>query len=75
MEKTFPIPKSYSLLIWIDFLSRVAVTEVLISQVDRGVKSPADISMDITKLVQKLNICPTPFKDGVKLTLAAEASL
>ncbi|WRX11353.1 RmlD-like substrate binding domain - like 1 [Theobroma cacao] len=42
------------------------------SSVDRGVMSPADISMDITKLVQTLNISPTPFKDGVKLTLAVE---
>ncbi|KAF2315336.1 hypothetical protein GH714_038865 [Hevea brasiliensis] len=39
------------------------------SSVDRGVASPADISMDISKLVQTLNILPTPFKDGVKLTL------
>ncbi|MBA0617330.1 hypothetical protein Godav_026788 [Gossypium davidsonii] len=51
------------------------IKPVSASSVDRGVKSPADISMDITKLVQKLNICPTPFKDGVKLTLAAEASM
>ncbi|MBA0802272.1 hypothetical protein Gohar_012588 [Gossypium harknessii] len=50
------------------------IKPVSASSVDRGVKSPADISMDITKLVQKLNICPTPFKDGVKLTLAAEAN-
>ncbi|KAJ7951106.1 Methionine adenosyltransferase 2 subunit beta like [Quillaja saponaria] len=41
--------------------------------VDRGVKSPSDISMDITKLVQTLNISPIPYKDGVKLTLDAEA--
>ncbi|OAY62334.1 methionine adenosyltransferase 2 subunit beta [Manihot esculenta] len=39
------------------------------SSVDRGVISPADISMDISKLVQTLNIVPTSFKDGVKLTL------
>lgn len=39
-------------------------------QVDRGVKSPADISMDISKLVKTLNISPTSFKDGVNLTLA-----
>ncbi|GMI98379.1 hypothetical protein like AT4G00560 [Hibiscus trionum] len=51
------------------------IKPVSASSVDRGVMSPADISMDITKLVQTLNISPTPFKDGVKLTLAAEASL
>lgn len=45
----------------------------IILQVDRGVKSPADISMNITNLVQTLNISPVSFKDGVKLTLAAEA--
>ena len=56
------------------FLCLVAVTEMLVSQVDRGVISPADISMDIAKLVQTLKISPTPFKDGVKLTLVAEAS-
>ena len=39
------------------------------SQVDRGVKSPADISMDIDKLVKTLNISPISFKEGVKLTL------
>lgn len=44
------------------------------SSVDRGVMSPADISMDITKLVQTLNIHPVTYKDGVKLTLAAEAT-
>jgi hypothetical protein len=45
----------------------------IIFQVDRGVKSPADISMDITRLVQTLNINPVSFKDGVKLTLTTEA--
>lgn len=43
------------------------------SSVNRGVKSPADISMDITKLVQTLNISPISFRDGVRLTLAPEA--
>lgn len=43
-------------------------------QVDRGVRSPADISMDITRLVQTLRISPTPFKEGVTLTLEAEGS-
>lgn len=41
-------------------------------QVDRGVKSPADISMDITKLVRTLGISPVSFRDGVRLTLATE---
>ncbi|CAK8560875.1 unnamed protein product [Lathyrus sativus] len=43
------------------------------SSVDRGVKSPADISMDITRLVQTLKINPVSFKDGVNLTLTTEA--
>ncbi|KAM7476388.1 hypothetical protein LguiB_023631 [Lonicera macranthoides] len=43
------------------------------SSVDRGVKSPADISMDVTKLIQTLNFSPTSFLDGVRLTLAAES--
>ncbi|XP_044501597.1 methionine adenosyltransferase 2 subunit beta [Mangifera indica] len=49
------------------------IKPVSASSVDRGVMSPADISMDITKLVQTLNICPVSFKDGVKLTLQEEA--
>lgn len=40
------------------------------SSVDRGVKSPADISMDITKLIQTLDFSPTRFQEGVRLTLA-----
>lgn len=43
------------------------------SQVDRGVVSPADISMDITKLIQTLKISPTCFKNGVRLTLESES--
>ncbi|XVF73249.1 hypothetical protein PTKIN_Ptkin12aG0186400 [Pterospermum kingtungense] len=50
------------------------IKPVSASSVDRGVMSPADISMDITKLVQTLNFSPTRYKDGVKLTLAAESS-
>jgi len=42
-------------------------------QVDRGVKSPADISMDISRLVQTLKIHPVSFKDGVRSTLETEA--
>ncbi|PKI45405.1 hypothetical protein CRG98_034210 [Punica granatum] len=47
------------------------IKQVSASSVDRGVKSPADISMDISKLVEMLNVSPTSFKDGVKLTLEA----
>ncbi|XP_027906882.1 methionine adenosyltransferase 2 subunit beta [Vigna unguiculata] len=43
------------------------------SSVDRGVKSPADISMDISRLVQTLKIHPVSFKDGVRSTFATEA--
>lgn len=53
----------------ISSMSLVVICVMLIFQVDRGVMSPADISMDISKLVQTLNIVPTSFKDGVKLTL------
>ncbi|KAL9142039.1 hypothetical protein ABFS82_14G142600 [Erythranthe guttata] len=44
------------------------------SSVDRGVKSPSDISMDIGKLIQATGISPTPYTEGVKLTLLAEGS-
>ncbi len=47
---------------------------LFIIQVDRGVASPPDISMDITKLTQMLGIKPISFQDGVRATLAAEAS-
>ncbi|XP_015901706.3 uncharacterized protein LOC107434732 [Ziziphus jujuba] len=49
------------------------IKSVSASSVDRGVKSPADISMDITKLVQTLGVSPISFKDGVTLTLKTEA--
>ncbi|KAI8545178.1 hypothetical protein RHMOL_Rhmol07G0021500 [Rhododendron molle] len=49
------------------------IKPVSAASVDRGVKSPADISMDISKLIQTLGISPISFKDGVRLTLAAEA--
>ncbi|KAK9093210.1 hypothetical protein Syun_028121 [Stephania yunnanensis] len=39
--------------------------------VNRGVKSPADISMDISRLIQVLDVTPTSFIDGVRLTLAS----
>ncbi|KAG5410515.1 hypothetical protein IGI04_006834 [Brassica rapa subsp. trilocularis] len=71
-----------------DRLSRVQMAEVVAqvrghdlslikhvsaSSVDRGVVSPADISMDITKLIQTLDISPSSFKDGVRLTLQSES--
>ncbi|KAJ0229943.1 RmlD-like substrate binding domain-containing protein [Hirschfeldia incana] len=71
-----------------DRLSRVQMAEVVAqvrghdlslikhvsaSSVDRGVVSPADISMDITRLIQTLDISPTSFKDGVRLTLQSES--
>ncbi|RWR91920.1 methionine adenosyltransferase 2 subunit beta [Cinnamomum micranthum f. kanehirae] len=45
------------------------IKPVSASSVNRGVNSPADISMDISKLVRLLGITPISFKDGVKLTL------
>ncbi|KAJ8900525.1 hypothetical protein K2173_025302 [Erythroxylum novogranatense] len=45
------------------------IKPVSASSVDRGVSSPADISMDISKLVRTLNVVPTSYKEGVKLTL------
>lgn len=45
------------------------IKPVSASLVDRGVKSPSDISMDITKLIDTLGISPVTFRDGVRLTL------
>ncbi|CAH9097014.1 unnamed protein product [Cuscuta europaea] len=53
----------------------VLIRSVSSSSVDRGVKSPSDISLDITKFIQTLGFSPTRFNDGVKLTLEAEDSL
>lgn len=50
------------------------IKPVSASSVDRGVKSPVDISMDITKLIQTLHISPTSFRAGVQLTLESQAS-
>ncbi|KAL6565927.1 hypothetical protein OROHE_004982 [Orobanche hederae] len=54
----------------------VGVIQILttqwISEVDRGVKSPSDISMDISKLIQTTGISPTRYTEGVRLTLEAE---
>lgn len=50
------------------------IKRVSASSMDRGVKSPADISMNISKLVQILDISPVSFTDGVRLTLAAEST-
>ncbi|CAH8361173.1 unnamed protein product [Eruca vesicaria subsp. sativa] len=49
------------------------IKHVSASSVDLGVVSPADISMDISKLIQTLEISPTSFKDGVRLTLQSES--
>ncbi|KAL5212269.1 hypothetical protein ABZP36_023116 [Zizania latifolia] len=54
--------------------SHSIIKSVSASSVDRGVASPPDISMDITKLTQMLGIKPVSFRDGVIATLAAEAS-
>ncbi|GFP85970.1 methionine adenosyltransferase 2 subunit beta [Phtheirospermum japonicum] len=48
------------------------IKPVSASSVDRGVKSPSDISMDITKLIQTTGISPTSYTEGVRLTLEAE---
>ncbi|KAI5564509.1 hypothetical protein POPTR_014G079700v4 [Populus trichocarpa] len=45
------------------------IKQVSASSVYRGVSSPADISMDISKLIQTVSISPTSFRDGVILTL------
>ncbi|XP_010934852.1 uncharacterized protein [Elaeis guineensis] len=45
------------------------IKSVSASSVNRGVVSPADISMDISKLIQVLGITPISFHDGVRLTL------
>ncbi|KAL6513588.1 hypothetical protein OROGR_021074 [Orobanche gracilis] len=48
------------------------IKSVSASTVDRGVKSPSDISMDISKLIQTTGISPTPYTEGVRLTLEEE---
>ncbi|GAB2244996.1 hypothetical protein Droror1_Dr00000489 [Drosera rotundifolia] len=45
------------------------INSVSASSLDRGVKSPADISMDISELKNTLNISPVGFVEGVRLTL------
>ncbi|XP_070014840.1 replication factor C subunit 4-like [Nicotiana sylvestris] len=45
---------------------------VAAEKVNRSVKSPVDISMDITRLIQTLNMSTTAFRDSVKMTLEAE---
>ncbi|XP_010523033.1 PREDICTED: methionine adenosyltransferase 2 subunit beta [Tarenaya hassleriana] len=49
------------------------IKPVSATSVDRGVVSPADISMDVTKLIQTLQISPTSFREGVRLTLQSES--
>ena len=45
-----------------------------VAQVNRGVASPPDVSMDTTKLTQILGTKAISFQDGVRSTLDAEAS-
>ena len=61
-----------------DFARRVAavagsngemIEEVSASSVNRGVKSPADISMESKLLFSELGITPTAFVDGVKASI------
>lgn len=40
------------------------------ASVNRGVASPADISMDVNRCIAVLNTTLTPFRQGVELTLA-----
>ncbi|KAE8779855.1 methionine adenosyltransferase 2 subunit beta [Hordeum vulgare] len=54
--------------------SKSIIKSVPASSVNRGVASPPDISMDITKLTQTLGIKPITFLDGVRATLDTEAS-
>uniref|UniRef100_A0A453Q5B3 RmlD-like substrate binding domain-containing protein n=1 Tax=Aegilops tauschii subsp. strangulata TaxID=200361 RepID=A0A453Q5B3_AEGTS len=54
--------------------SKSMIKSVPASSVNRGVASPSDISMDITRLTQTLGIQPITFLDGVRATLDAEAS-
>ncbi|KAL6911292.1 hypothetical protein ACP4OV_000097 [Aristida adscensionis] len=54
--------------------NRSIIKSVSASSINRGVASPSDISMDITKLIQKLGIQPISFQDGVRATFDAEAS-
>ncbi|VAI51894.1 unnamed protein product [Triticum turgidum subsp. durum] len=53
--------------------SKSIIKSVPASSVNRGVASPPDISMDITRLTQTLGIQPITFLDGVRATLGAEA--
>ncbi|GAB4861809.1 hypothetical protein Ancab_037065 [Ancistrocladus abbreviatus] len=49
------------------------INPVSASTVNRGVRSPADISMDIGRLVETLSVSPVPYKEGVRLTLESRA--
>ncbi|XP_042395934.1 methionine adenosyltransferase 2 subunit beta-like [Zingiber officinale] len=48
------------------------IKPVSASSVDRGVRSPSDISMDISRLIQVLGVSPCLFEDGVRSTLEAD---
>lgn len=62
----------------VDFARRVAalvgasdrnIEEVSAASVDRGVASPADISMNSARLFDELKLAPTPFDDGARASL------
>eukprot|EP01018_Ginkgo_biloba_P033076 Gb_05466 [translate_table: standard] len=48
------------------------IKSISAASVNRGVTSPADISMDVSKLVKVLGINLTPFKDGAQSTLESQ---
>nr|CAD1830748.1 unnamed protein product [Ananas comosus var. bracteatus] len=50
------------------------IKSVSASSVNRGVVSPADISMDISRLVELLRFKPISFRDGVEATLGISNS-
>lgn len=50
----------------------LTIKSVSAASVNRGVASPADISMDVSKVVKLLGINLTPFKDGVQLTFESQ---
>lgn len=53
-------------------LDKSLVRHTSAAAVNRGVASPADISMDVTKLISLFHIELTPFHTGVELTLTTK---
>ncbi|KAI5058070.1 hypothetical protein GOP47_0026240 [Adiantum capillus-veneris] len=45
------------------------ITDISAASVNRGVTSPADISMNVNRCTSTLNISLTPFRKGVEMTL------